>query len=461
MKEIIAALELGTSKSIALLAQKDFSGKFSVLRTETLVSKDAIRRGRVYNLDETSSIVSKLIGKLNSNPALQVEKIYVGVGGQSLHTQLFSKRKTVEGGIITKKIIDLIEEEANTYSPELEENLGVCSCEYYVDGRLVPNPKGIAASVIEARIQLVMGNPCLKRNLKKVFDEKGISVAGYFISPLATAEAVLTPEEKEWGCALVEIGEGVTYISVYKNKALKYMITLPLGGLAITNDILSNSNVPEAEMLKIKHGSVIPEPVSNGNIPENEERNLSMKIEQVLLNRIIEARMDEIIKNVWNQIQLSGYSNVLDAGIVITGGGALLRDLPQFIMSYTGKGVRLARAKVWENQTETYLSPANSCVAGLAILGKENCVKEIKPTVREVREVRGTKVETGSIFKDDEIEVVEKPNIEKDKNDNKKNRTNFIKTGFNKIRDIFDEGAASVLDDNTPDNNKNKNSANK
>jgi len=367
MGQIIAALDLGTSKSIALVAQKEDSGKISVIQTESIASKDAIRRGRVYNSDETSEIISKLILKLNNNSAMQVEKIYVGIGGQSLHTQQFIVKKTVDNGTITQQLLDSIEEEALSFKPEFEENLGVFSYEYYADGQLVTTPKGTMASVIEARFQLIAGNPCLKRNLETVINDKNIHVAGYFISPVATAKAVLTQEEKESGCALIEFGDGVTYISIYKNKDLKYLVTLPLGGLAITKDIRSlNVLESEAETLKIKYGSAIPDQNNQETIQVNKEQNSSWEIKLYDLNCIIEARVEEIVKNIWNLIQISGYSNALNAGIVITGGGALLRDLPQFIKNQTGKGVRLAND----------LHPANSCVTGLVTMGEENCVKE-------------------------------------------------------------------------------------
>jgi len=448
MGQIIAALDLGTFKSIAIVARKDFSGKLSVLRTETLFSKDAIRRGRVYHLDEISDIISKLIRNLNDKPeTMRVEKIYVGIGGQSLHTQSFSVKKVVEDRIVTQQLLDLIEKEANDYKPEFEKNFGIVSREYYVDGQLVSNPKGTLASIIEARFQLVAGNPCLKRNLDSVFREMDVSVADYFISPLATAEAVLTPEEKELGCALVEFGEGVTYISIYKNKTLKYMTTLPLGSLAITKDIRSlNVSEEEAEKLKIKYGSLLSDDDSDA-VPVNESHNLSRTIELKNLNWIIECRVNEIVMNILNQIQISGYSQMLNAGIVITGGGALLRNLPQYIGNQTGKEVRLASAKMKVNQTETQLSPADSCVVGLALLGKENCAKET--------------LQTTDIFGNEGIEVVEIDKKKKEKRKDKKEDSGIIKKGWTNFKTLFDDGADNLFERNESNNNKNKNETNK
>jgi len=458
MGSSIAALDLGTSKSIAFVVQKDFAGKkLSVLRAESFPSKNAMRRGRIYNSDETSDIIIKLIRKLNSAPnTMQIDKIYVGIGGQSLHTQLFKIKRIIDGETIDNQLIKAMEEEANNYMPDFEENLGVVSREYYADGQLVENPKGTTASTIEARFQLVVGNPCLKRNLEKVFNKKEISVAGYFISPLATAEAVLTSEEKELGCALVEFGDGVTYISIYKNKTVKYLATLPIGGLAITKDIRSlNVSETEAEALKIDYGSAISDLADSGVVPVNREDS-SRKIELKELNWIIEARVDEIVKNISAQIQVSGYEQLLDAGIVITGGGALLRDLPKYIRNQTGKEVRLADAKAWMSRSDTAISPADSCVIGLAILGKENCTKEIKK-------------EEPVLFDDKEMGVKEKEPKNQEKTDEneqektqvKRHRPNIIRNSWNNFKGMFDDAADSVFEGKASDDNNDKNTANK
>jgi len=451
MGQSIAALDLGTSKTIALVAQKDLAGKLTILRVETLPSKNAIRRGRIYNSDETSDIISKLIRKLNNTPeTMQIGKIYVGIGGQSLHTKSFKTERKIEGGTITRQLLDSMEEEATAHTPEFEENLGVISREYYADGQLAVNPKGTEASVIEARFQLVVGNPCLKRNLEKVFSKKEVSVAGYFISPLATAEAVLTPEEKESGCALVEFGAGVTYFSIYKNKVLKYLITLPLGGLAITKDIRSlNVSENEAETLKIEHGSVLSVLSDDNTASVNIGYNPPRKVELAELNWIIEGRVDEIVKNIEVQIQKSGYSQMLNAGIVITGGGALLHALPQYIRNQIGKEVRLADAKAYINSSEIQLSPSESCAIGLTILGKENCLKE-KITKEIVKEENPK--QDPQIFTKGEVEVVIK---------DPKKGSNPFKSGWKKIKTVFEESPEIIFDYDETDNNNNNNNDNK
>lgn len=428
MEQIVVALDTGSSRLKALAARKNL-GKLSVLHAESLPSEKAIRRGRVYNLDETSDLISKLIRNLNAHLPSPVEKIYAGIGGQSLRTIPFSVKRSVESGsAVGQQLLESMKEEAKTYKPEWDDNLEVVSEEYFVDGQLTFNPKGALASGVEARFLLAVGNPCLKGHLQKVFSKIDISVE-YFISPIATAEAVLTPEEKELGCALLEFGEEVTYVSVYKNRALRFIITLPLGGLAITKDIRSlNVSEEEAEALKIKHGRVGSESTDNGEVSVNEEQNSSRKIELKNLNLVVKARADEIIKNVWNQIQLSGYSQTLDAGIVITGGGALLRDLPAYIRNFTGKEVRLAGAKTGIDRTETQLSPADSCVVGLAILGKETSLKAPEKIVQQ------------DIFGETEVRVQEK---KRKKDPAPQTNTN---TPLNKLKSIFTRGIIDMVD---------------
>jgi cell division protein FtsA len=285
-----------------------------------------------------------------------IKKIYVGIGGQSLRTEYYSVKKEING-LITEETLGYLRHECEQYEPELAEILEIVSPEYYVDGSLAANPKGVICKEIEAKFQLVLGRPSLKNFLKKSIEEAGIEIAGFIISPLATAEVALTKREKELGCALVEFGAGVTYLSVYKSGLLKQLVTIPLGGNVITKD-LCDLKVPEAEAeaLKIKEGNAIME---------------SGKEEQ-LLDTIVEARINEIIANVVEQINQSGYAPELSEGIIITGGGSLLKNLDNLISQKTGKTVRMAPVE----------DPTQACILGLLTLGKENCALDIpKPTI--------------------------------------------------------------------------------
>ncbi|MDR0546483.1 MAG: cell division protein FtsA, partial [Dysgonamonadaceae bacterium] len=234
MEQYIVAIDSGTSKMVAMIARKEFAGKVSVLRTEKVDSENCIRRGCIYNVDAAAEKIAYLINQLNegyAKPKLHapIERIYVSIGGQSLHTERYSIRKQVENGsTIDQRLLNEIDEEIKNYKPELYEVLEIISPEYYVDGQLTANPRGTTnVSFIEARYQLiVVSSPNLKTLIRRAVPEN-IEIAGYIVAPLATATAVLEKNEKKLGCALIEFGAGVTYVSIYKNESLKYLVTIP------------------------------------------------------------------------------------------------------------------------------------------------------------------------------------------------------------------------------------------
>ncbi|GHT59652.1 cell division protein FtsA [Bacteroidia bacterium] len=377
MEQHIVAIDPGTSKMIAMIAKKEASGKISISRTEKMDSENAIRRGCVYNVDAAAEKTANLISRLNRDYAMPklrapIEKVYVSIGGQSMHTERYSIRKQIENGLmIDRPLLNKIEEEAKQYKPELYEVLEILPPEYYVDGQLNASPRGTTASSIEARYQLiVVSNPNLKNLIRRAIPEK-IEIVKYIVAPLATAAAVLEKKEKELGCALVEFGAGVTYVSIYKSGILRYLVTIPLGGLAITKDIRClNVSEEEAENLKKNYGSAIADLEDVRKITIDEGLSTSREIEVRNLNAIIEARMDEILENVIHQIQESGYGDSLGSGIVITGGGAMLRHLEDSFRNKTNRNIRLAcPTATGTNQPADY-----STIIGLLTLAKKDCV---------------------------------------------------------------------------------------
>ncbi len=376
--EYIAALDLGTSKMLAMAASKDKGGVLSILGSEKVLSGNCIRRGYIHHVEETAGKVSSLVKNLSNKLQPGIKKIYVGIGGQSLRSEYYTVRKEINGATVNQRLVDSIYEECRKYKPELAEILAIVSPEFYLDGHLEANPIDFECDVIEAKFQLILGRPSLKICLTKSIEEKaGIEIAGFLIAPLATAEVALSKKEKELGCALIEFGAGITYLSVYKGGLLRYLIAIPLGGNVITKDICSlNLLEPDAEELKIKKGSALVE-------TEMEEQ----------LDVIIEARSNEIIANIIEQIRLSGYESSLGGGIVITGGGSLLKNLAKAIsLQMDRKDIRMADID----------DPANACILGLLTMGTANCAKEVE-----------RKENIMSLFEDEEISTVSSSKPEK------------------------------------------------
>jgi cell division protein FtsA len=388
MKQYVAALDIGTSKIVAMVAGKDEKGNLSLLAQARESSDNCIRRGCIYHSGQVADKVSGLIRRLNEQLKSQlhqpVEKIYVGIGGRSIYTKEHIIRKEIKDGKISPELLDGIKKEIEEYTPDFEEVLEILPPEYYLEGKLVSKPAGFTGSdSIEARFLLVVNRQSLKKNLTAAIQSKlglGVSVAGYFISPLAAAEAVLTDKEKDLGCALVEVGAGLTYLSIYKGGKLRYLVTLPLGSSAITGDICS-LNVPEkeAEELKIKYGSAS---ITYGNDGKESAPEIASRTELKDFDFAVEARSDEIIANIKNQIEQSGYGSVLGSGIILTGGGVALKN---FDISLKKK----AELPVYKAKKERITFPEGmpnpqeyATVSGLLTLGKADCAKKA-PVIKD------------------------------------------------------------------------------
>ncbi len=394
----IAAIDLGTSKMIAMAGKKNEFGMLSVVASESSDSGNCIRRGCVYNVEETTKKVTSLITRLNFklSPS-KIEKIYVGIGGQSIRMETFSAIKPVYGKV-TDEILLSIDEECRSYQPEYDDVLYILPPEYLIDGKFVADPKSIPyAFKVEARCKLIIGKISLKRTLKNSIEKDNIAIAGFFVAPLATAEAILSEKEKEFGCALIEFGAGVTYVSVYKKSLLRYLVTIPLGGQVITRDITTlNILEDEAENLKVNWGSAVVD------LEETDKIEAHPEIKLITLNSVIEARLDEILENVLNQIKQSGYFEELGAGIIITGGGSNLNRIAEVIRKKTDLDVRHGSVKKsLVNQSPDWASDqANMEIIGLLALGTENCIKEMiskpRPVVQDF------------LFPEEEIPKIEK-----------------------------------------------------
>ncbi|MDR2626426.1 MAG: pilus assembly protein PilM [Dysgonamonadaceae bacterium] len=338
-EKIVAAVDLGTSAITAMLAKKDADGRLSVIAEASTGSGGYICRGSVVDADEIARKISDLIPLLEKKQKLKIERIYIGIGGQSVRS--------------------------------LEIDAYLASSDDYMADDLLP----AGYEILENSTPWIIAKSTLvKSPLDDVKEKINVVPAGYIISAKALAEAVLTPEEKKQACALLDFGAGKTTLAIYKNHALKYLITLPFGSSLITKDIssLKNMSEQEAENFKTTSGLAIVDDNS-----ESKKKQLSHASDPIDPNRIVEARMDEILSNVDEQIKCSGYGKALTAGIVITGGGAALQKLPEAIRNKTGYQVRVATAR-----DDLFMPTAtvdrrleHAQVIGLLALGDENCVE--------------------------------------------------------------------------------------
>lgn len=404
--DFIAAIELGSSKITGVAGKKNSDGSIQVLAYAREDSSSFIRKGVIYNLDKTAqsltSIINKLEGMLNNS----IAKVYVGMGGQSIRTvrNVVSRDLDAET-IISQELIDSISDE-NLEIPLIEMDiLDVAPQEYKIGNNLQADPVGVAGSHIEGRFLNIVARSSLKKNLERCFEQARIEIADLKISPLVTADAVLTESERRSGCALIDFGADTTTLSVYKNNMLRFLTVLPLGGNSITRDITTlQMEEEEAERLKVTYGDAILEEEEGEEPATCSLEDGARTLELSKLHNIIEARTEEIIANVWNQLQISGYDDKLLAGVIITGGGANLKHIDE-VLRKRSKIEKLRFAKFPRNAVHADAPDiikkdgTQNTLFGLLFAGNENCCMQETPAPKPLNQPQ---MEPENIFKEDE-----------------------------------------------------------
>ena len=389
--DFIVAIELGSSKISGIAGKKLPDGSIQILAIATENASDCIRKGVIYNLDKTTKSLTSIIKRLESTLKASIGKVYIGMGGQSLRTIRNTEvRHLDEETKITQELIDSLKDSNRAIPIVGYQILGVAPQEYKIGNDLNVEPVGVQTDHIEARFLNIIARKNVKENIIQCCDLAKCEIAEDaedLIAPLALADAVLTDSEKRSGCVLVDFGADTTTVSIYKNNILRHLAVIPLGGNNITRDICSQQIEEEdAEALKKRFAQAYTEPKENDD--ENKRYTLDGRcsINAILLEEIVEARLNEILDNVTNQIILSGYDGKLLAGAIITGGGINLINMEEAFIKRTkieklrvAKDTHISLKGIEIKKDGTY----NTLIALLAA-GKENCCL-VMPEVKEIR----------------------------------------------------------------------------
>jgi cell division protein FtsA len=378
--QIIGAIDVGTTKIVTVIGKINDSGKLEILSLAKAESK-GVKRGVVQNIEETVASIRKTVEEAEQKAGVKLSEVFVGIAGQHiksmkigshLHRDSFDEE-------ITRDDLQRLEDDVRKIPLDIGESIiHVIPQSYVIDNETgIKNPVGMLGRRIEGNFHLVIANMAMAKNLEKCVNRVGLKVKYLMLEPIASAEAVLTEEEKEAGVALVDIGGGTTDIAVYHDFVIAHTAVIPFGGNAITEDIKKGCAIlqRQAEQLKIQFGSTfgdLADPdkvVSISGIAGRDPREISFRN----LAYIIQSRMEEIIDKVYYEIERSGVIDRLSAGFVFTGGGALIRHLPQFVKFRTGMDVRIGfpSEHLVANTPAEYNHPIYSTAIGLLIKGYE------------------------------------------------------------------------------------------
>lgn len=436
----VAAIDIGTTKIVAIAGKKNDLGKLDIIGICSAPSK-GVKRGVVLNIEEAINSIKFVVDEMKQKFNLTLDEVFVGIAGQhirSLQNRDYLNRDKYDTEISIDELNRLIQNMYRTAIDSDEEILHVIPQSFKVDKEEgVKNPVGMCGSRVEGTFHIVIGKIASANNLKKCVNRVGLNVNSLILEPLASSHATLTEDEKEAGVVLVDIGGGTTDMAVYYDGIIRHTAVIPFGGNVISNDIKVGFGILEkqAEKLKLQFGSALAETTSSDSyvsvpgISGREPKEVSLRS----LAHIIQSRMEEIIGAIIFELESSHYADKLGAGIVITGGGSLLNSLPQLVAFKTGMEVRLGypNEHLSGNVSEEINHPMFSTAVGLILKGYEALEKEFK-LVSEPEIIEVPKVE--DIVEKEEINEVE----EKENDDPKENKNLFKKLG-NSIINFFDE----------------------
>jgi cell division protein FtsA len=393
-KESIAVgLDIGTTKIVAMIGKKNEYGKLEILGVGKSKSL-GVHRGVVNNITQTIQSIQAAITEAENNSGYRINDVVVGIAGQHIrsiqHTDYIS-RKNPEEVIGEYDIEQLTCQVQNLSMLPGEEIIHALPQEFKIDGQSeILEPVGMYGARVESSFHIVVGQAASIRNLGRCVKNAGLELTGLTLEPLASADAVLSEEEKEAGVALIDIGGGTTDLAVFKNGVIRHTAVIPFGGNVITEDIKEGCSIIEkqAELLKTRFGSAWPgenkdnEIVSIPGLRGREPKEISLKN----LSKIIHARVVEIIEQVYAEIKLYGHDEPkkkLIAGIVLTGGGSQLQHIKQLVEYITGMDTRIGypNEHLAGNSSEELSSPLYATSVGLVMESLRNQTNSATPFV--------------------------------------------------------------------------------
>jgi cell division protein FtsA len=445
---IAVGLDIGTTKIVAMIGKKNEYGKLEILGVGKAKSL-GVSRGVVNNITQTIQSIEQAISEAEENSGYKINDVVVGIAGQHIrsiqHTDYISRSNSEE--VISSKDIQILIDQVNKLAMlPGEEIIHVLPQEFKIDGQAeIKEPIGMFGSRLEASFHVVVGQASSIRNVGRCIQTANVELSGITLEPLASADAVLSQEEKEAGVALIDIGGGTTDLAIFKDGIIRHTAVIPFGGNVITEDIKEGCSIIEkqADLLKVKFGSAWPgenkdnEIVSIPGLRGRDPKEISLKN----LSKIIHARVVEIIEQVFTEIKMYGHEDPrkkLIAGIVLTGGGSQLKHIKQLVEYITGMDTRIGypNEHLAGNSNEEISSPLYATAVGLVM----NSIANQTQSAYKIEVSRPTSAARNSRIEEPKEEILEVPKevIKEPESTLTQVKRSFIDKYMDKIKDFLD-----------------------
>jgi len=375
--ELVAGLDIGTTKICAVIGEVFADGRVDVIGVGTAASL-GMKKGVVVNIESTVKAIREALDSASDMAGCDIETVYVGIAGS--HIKGFNSPGiiAINNQQIRQKEIDTVIQAAQTVKiSDNQQIIHVLPQEYMVDDHTgIQNPLGMTGVRLVTNVHIVTADVTSLHNLVTSCNRAGLNVSEIVLESVASSYTVLEQDEMELGVALLDIGGGTTDLAVFCNGTIKHTWELALGGNNLTNDLSVGLRTPlqEAEMLKYKFGGAVSSMIKENHIievPTVGDRK-ARKVSQRVLVEILEARMEEILQMVNKNICASGYRNRINAGMVITGGTALLANIVDMAEQVFDMPVRIGYPQGVGGRLSDIESPRCTTGVGLILYGAED-----------------------------------------------------------------------------------------
>jgi cell division protein FtsA len=373
---LVVGLDIGTTKICTIVGEMA-DGQVKIIGLGTFPSK-GLRKGVVINIESTVQSIKKAVEEAELMADCHITSVYVGIAGGHIkginsHGVIAIKNKE-----ITEKDKNRVIDAASAVAiPMDREIIHVIPQEYIVDDQDgIKDPVGMSGVRLEGRVHIVTGAITSAQNIIKCANRAGLDVDDIVLEQLGSSEAVLTPEEKEMGAAIIDIGGGTTDLVIFLNGSIKHTAVFSMAGNHITNDISVGLRTPveEAEKIKIRYGCALTSLVRKDEtieVPSVGGRKPRVLSRQTLAE-IIEPRVEEILTLVRDELMKMNYGNLLASGVILTGGSAILEGIPELAEQIFNLPVRKGTPVGIGGLVDLVNSPIYATGVGLVLYGSRN-----------------------------------------------------------------------------------------
>ncbi len=452
-REVIVAIDIGTTKVCAIAGYRDMHDRFHVLSVGR-VSSEGVLRGVVSNIDKTVKAINEALGKISHSVPHKITELHLGIAGQHINSfqQNNARSRDNSQKEISQEDIDLLVADMHKIGlPAGKKILHIIPQEYKVDQENgIKDPIGMSGNRLETNFHIITGSVNAINNLDRCMTRANLKVKDLILEPIASAHAVVNEQEMEAGVAIIDIGGGTTDLAIYHEGILRHTAVIPLGGNSITTDIKEGCTVmkDQAERLKVMFGTALSDEIQENRtiIIPGLQKHDEKRITERNLSKIIQARVEEILDYVYSEIVRSGYEDKLIGGLVLTGGGASLKNIKELTELHTGMKARIGIPS--EYLAQGYIkeldNPSYATVIGLLIEGIKKSELEMSKMIEKEIERQGR-----LDFQKEESEGITVGNetVEKEIEQEEKSRKRpwFSPKSFQKIKEFFEAAPDSEL----------------